>query len=245
MQERKTTPARKYHPGRDCTTCALCHKEDQYFTHFGAWPKHLQAFIERYIPAPSEDSCICRAHLYEAKRQHGNPEYTPKWLKLPSPPTGITAKKCAHQECTEHNRLIHAGFASRSVLAEYLDIPVPENSLYLCGKHYTAAHKKLKTKPCASCGAKPREGPFNRHSPNPDMANQSIARNGLSIKQIKGEDALCLQCYKLHLAIIEDMPCSDEQLVSIMGTCTTADNSRVDNALAVACYILARNFLKQ
>ena len=74
---------------------------------------------------------------------------------------------------------------------------------YICHKHYTHVYKKLNTTQCASCKARPNCGTrFNRHSPDPEQVNHYLQTNKLSLCLVTSEDCICLNCYKLHLSIV-------------------------------------------
>lgn len=62
------------------------------------------------------------------------------------------------------------------------------------------------------------------------------------------DDCLCLNCYKLHLAINEDIHpiASDGKLRSLLGTpCASHITNKVDGALLATFSTLAEHFLKQ
>ena len=143
------------------------------------------------------------------------------------------------------HRLIHAGFASRKVISDILNIPVPDSDFFV--SLWEALCSGLQKRHVQVVGQDPKRGggAFNRHSPNPDKAKEYIIQNGLQVNPVNREDTLCLNCYKLHLAISEnEHHPSDKRLLSFISSALN-DASKVDVALAATCSVLAQHFLKE
>ena len=60
--------------------CILCRKSSQNIMHYCTWGENEKHFIKKhYEQNPNPDSCICKAHLIEARRMWAIADYTPKW----------------------------------------------------------------------------------------------------------------------------------------------------------------------
>lgn len=202
----------------------------------------MQQWVQHFGQTPSEDSCVCRADFYDAKRHCNNPHHIPRWLQRAPPRDDI---QCAHKDCNEGSKLILAGFMAKNALCAILDIPVPNKGPFLCCKHYHEVYKC--SKECASCKARPKTGQqFNRHSPDPHQVNICIQSNDLPLSPITHDDIICLNCYKLHLSVVDkDVISTTNKLLKLSNLSDTSTMGNADRAIAITCKTLAQYFLNQ
>ena len=142
-------------------------KMEVYYTHLMTWKAEEKAFLfHHYGRELAEDSCICQADHLEAKRNHCNPSYSPKWKKQKQSVNVTTTKHCVHPSCSAssvNTKLTTPAFESIENLEALLGITSnSEQPFLLCQQHYQELYRKVHTpKPCACCGAKPKFGnPF-------------------------------------------------------------------------------------
>ena len=88
-----------YHSERYCGPCILCKKMQPRYNHFGALSDNEQKFIQvhYYGSDISRGSCICRAHVAEAKRHCSDPLYIHVWKNNGSDTVVNTGKICQVQ----------------------------------------------------------------------------------------------------------------------------------------------------
>ena len=125
----------KCHPGRPCSSCALCGKTDTYFMN---WKPEEKAFVARHYKNELADNiCICRADHLEAKRNHSNHNYLPKWKKQEQ--VTVTAKCCIYPDCSVNTKLIAPAFESIDNLEALISVQSSsENPFLVCQQHYHA-----------------------------------------------------------------------------------------------------------
>ena len=71
----------KPHPG-PCHSCVLCGKSEYYFTHTINWSEHQLGWLQQHSSFTiEENSCICKTCGDDVKRNIGNEQYVPRWLK--------------------------------------------------------------------------------------------------------------------------------------------------------------------
>ena len=113
--------------------CFLCGHLDRYMTRFTNWKALEKEFVlQHVVKTPSDDSCICKKCMLEAKRHCRTPDYIPKWKeKLTVTPRLM--QKCIHPQCTDTDKLIHASFDETDNLEAALGVTAsPDNPLLLC-----------------------------------------------------------------------------------------------------------------
>ena len=137
----------KCHPSRPCSSCALCGKTDTYFMN---WKPEEKAFVARhYKNELAVNICICRADHLEAKRNHSNHNYLPKWKKQEQ--VTVTAKCCIYPDCSVNTKLIAPAFESIDSLEALISVQSSsENPFLVCQQHYQELYRKIHTpRPCA------------------------------------------------------------------------------------------------
>ena len=191
----------------------LCGTNAPYMTKFINWKEPEKMFVSRHCDKSIPSDCdICKKDHLEANRYHTSKGYIPKWKRTLREIQFV--KKCAYQNCNTTNdneNLINPSFESTSAICGFLHTNTSNfDSLVVCHKHYTLMYRALNpiTK-CASCGANPKVGTFNCHSPNASLVNAHFHGTFENANDIQPEDVLCYRCYKVHLIIVKN---HDKQL---------------------------------
>ena len=113
--------------------CFLCGRLDRYMTRFTLnWKAIEKEFIlQHVVKTPSDDSCICKKCMLEAKRHYHTPDYIPKWKeKLTVTPKLM--QKCIHPQCTDTDKMIHASFDETDNLEAALGVTASPDNPLLC-----------------------------------------------------------------------------------------------------------------
>ena len=198
-------------------------------SHYSVFGDNEREFVNKHANTePAPDSCICKAHLIEAKRMCENLDFIPKWKSRNKVNTNMK-HRCLFSDCQETDKLIAPRFDTvekRLVSNQLLRI----HYCYICPKHYTALHCTLNAiQPCASCGITPKQGTsFMRHSPNASqiMGELNSDRNFVHIEE---DDYVCNTFYKTHLAMLrcEDATYDHSKLMQLTGSwkITLADDA--------------------
>ena len=142
--------------------CILCRKSSQNITHYCTWGENEKHFIKKhYEQNPNPDSCICKAHLIEARRMWAIADYTPKWKTS----HGTLINTCIVANCQSNTKLVAPKFDTIENIEANIGVKsTPENPLLLCAKHYIAVYRQLNlARPCASCGAMPKQDTYFVH----------------------------------------------------------------------------------
>ena len=110
---------------------------------------------KHYEQNPNPDSCICKAHLIEARRMWAIADYTPKWKTS----HGTLINTCIVADYQSNTKLVAPKFDSIENIEANIGVKSPpENPLLLSAKHYIAVYRQLNlTRPCANCGAIPKQ----------------------------------------------------------------------------------------
>ena len=196
-QQAERSEFSKFHPSRPYTDCSLCSKSEVYYNHFQQLSSHEQAFITRHLGQMlTGDSCMCRAHYFEAQRHCNDHTYIPKWKKIQPARSVIT---CSQPDCTltsTTSKIIRV--KTTSAIREELQTSADNTTL--CQKHYQAMYRKVNAPICcAACGARPKHGSaFTRHSPNAALITSHLRENADFDGDIKDNDCLCLACYAIY-----------------------------------------------
>ena len=92
-----------HHRNRHCGPCFLCQKEQPRYDHFCKLSGGEQRFLEQHDGSDiRNDSCLCRAHSKEAKKQRSDPEFIPVW-KRSILKTTDSITSCMYPECNSTN----------------------------------------------------------------------------------------------------------------------------------------------
>ena len=158
--------------------------------------------------APSEDSLLCKAHLVEVRRYHNKPDYIPKW-SIRRESVATPTQRGVIPTCAEplQQKLIRPAFAAVEEMKRVLGVSSSsvDNPIALCQHCYNVVCRQLNpSKSCASCGAIPKGSQkYCHHSPDPLAVTKHLeATVGISI-QLRKDDYICINCYKMHCNVIE------------------------------------------
>ena len=196
-------------------------------SHYAVCGENEREFIKKHASIELvPQSCICKAHLIEAKRMWGNPEYIPKW-KSSDRSFAIVKYKCLFSDCQEIDKLISPKFDTVQNMELAIGAQSTADSpLLLCPKHYTTLYRQLHaTQSCVSCGIRPKQGTsFTRHSPNATLINSILSELNFdeSAVHIQENDYVYNTCYKTHLAMLkykdnkDNETCDSKKLMQLM-----------------------------
>ncbi|SMN12415.1 hypothetical protein SPBRAN_865 [uncultured Candidatus Thioglobus sp.] len=192
-----------HHRDRECGPCFLCKKKQPRYDHFCSLSSGEQRFLQQHLESDIPNStCLCRAHIKEAKRNRSDPEYIPVWKR--SSLLQDTQSVCTYSNCaaTLREKIIIPSAETQAIFAQLLNV---QGSVALCETHYHSLYRQLhKPNSCAGCGANPkaREGAFIRHSPDAITVSEYLCeRTGCDLS-LTPTDTLCKSCYDMHLVIL-------------------------------------------
>jgi len=75
------------------------------------WRAEEKAFVVRHYKSElADNTCICQGDHLEAKRNHCDPNYVPKWKKVDQKQVTIIAKGCIYPNCLANTKLIVPAF---------------------------------------------------------------------------------------------------------------------------------------
>ena len=172
-----------------------------------------RTYLEKHLGvSPHNKSFICKKHLVEARRHGHEQDHVPSW-KTPSPNSNLQCSKqqCGNPHCSnvECDNLIKPMFTTSDKLKELFGIEPTGGSFVLCRKCYNATYAAIcgsQSKPCSSCGAKPKRGTaFCRYSPDAEKVSQHLSDQTGQNVTISPTDYICSTCYKVHCSIIESL----------------------------------------
>ena len=208
----------QYHRERSCAACFLCGKKQARYDHFNGLAEEVRHYIQNYstssIPG---DSCICRNHRIEAKRNLNNTQHIPTWKERGKENvTGCIEAvhcKCTYPECstTSQNARIIIPI-DRETFCNALGNCSDNVPVAVYKVHYQRIYRQIyQHHPCAGCDAKPkaREGPYTRHSPDALTVCQYLNERTEFEVNLTQEDILCKSCYNTHLVIVQHLEQQD------------------------------------
>ena len=117
------------HPNR---SCVLCGRPSAHMSHYSVFGDNEREFVNKHANTePAPDSCICKAHLIEAKRMCGNLDFIPKWKSRDKVNTNMK-HRCLFSDCQEtdkNNTLSHQGL--------FMQKRLPNESVWVQEKMWT------------------------------------------------------------------------------------------------------------
>ena len=133
-----------HHRDRECGPCFLCKKKQPRYDHFCSLSSGEQRFLQQHsesdIPV---SSCLCRAHIKEAKRNRSDPEYIPVWKRSTSSHL-LHNTQCTYSNCTStlREKIIIPSVETQATFADILNV---QGSVALCETHYHSLYRQLQT----------------------------------------------------------------------------------------------------
>lgn len=183
--------------------CYLCGKKNtEYMTRFSSWGEEAKSFIARH--SPPADAVICKWDHQEAKRNHGNLEYVPKWKNIKTK----EISKCIYPTRSDKQVIIKTSFASRETIVEAIRVlPVIPKDLMLCKTHYNDLYRIINPpKKCSSCQSTCKWGnSFRHYSPDAITVSTYLQNRDTLYSPVDSHDLICLTCYKMHTSILESI----------------------------------------
>ena len=129
------------HPGQPCH---LCQQSSSRYCHIATWDEDLKCKMKD-LTAIGEDKCICRACETDFKTNIGKNDYTYRWIRAIGKQPGLS--RCIVMSCTERDRIIHTGIATKEKIEDLLHEKVCSEPKHLqtslCVNHYKQIHRLL------------------------------------------------------------------------------------------------------
>ena len=216
------------HPGQPCGPCHLCQQSSSRYCHIATWDEDLKCKMKD-LTAIGEDKCICRACETDFKTNIGKNDYTYRWMRAIGKQPGLS--RCIVMSCTERDRIIHTGIATKEKIEDLLHEKVCSEPKHLqtslCVNHYKQIHRLLycneamyTDKRCCTCHTLIRYCGTARHCPNPAAVNMYFSMNGDTDINITEKDYVCSSCYNHHLVIAQlaDLLSTDVELEQVLSS---------------------------
>ena len=184
------------HPGQPCGPCHLCQQSSSRYCHIATWDEDLKCKMKD-LTAIGEDKCICRACETDFKTNIGKNNYTYRWMRALGKKPGLS--RCIVMSCTERDRIIHTGIATKEKIEDLLHEKVCSEPKHLqtslCVNHYKQilyCNEAMYTdKRCCTCHTLIRYCGTARHCPNPAAVNMYFSMNGDTDINITEKDYVC------------------------------------------------------